>query len=125
MSIPRNPRDELAEKLADRILLDAVGSASILGDPFNAAEDAEEALLISSNLQAALKGRGRSCFMPFWTDLAPRIRSSQALSVRPFSVWRDFVRLERALLRMRSITQQRPSETMQGKGSSVFLRPYD
>lgn len=37
MSIPRNPRDELAEKLADRILLDAIGSASILGDPFNAA----------------------------------------------------------------------------------------
>lgn len=58
MSNPHNPRDELAEKLADRILLDAIGSAASSGLLLTRPEGAEGALFISDNLQAALKGRG-------------------------------------------------------------------
>lgn len=58
MSNPRNPRGELAEKLADRILLDAIGSAASSGLLLTRPEDVEGALFISDNLQAALNGRG-------------------------------------------------------------------
>ena len=58
MSSPHNPRDELAEKLADRILLDAIGSAASSGLVLTRPADAEGALFVSDNLQAALKGRG-------------------------------------------------------------------
>lgn len=71
---PRNPRDELAEKLAHRILLDAIGSAASSGLLLTRPEDVEGALFISDSLQAALKGRGRSCFMPLWMKPAPPIR---------------------------------------------------
>lgn len=58
MSNPRNPRDELAEKLAHRILLDAIGSAAPSGLLLTRPEGAEGALFISDNLQTALKGMG-------------------------------------------------------------------
>lgn len=58
MSIRRNSLDELAEKLADRILLDAIGSAASSGLLLTLPKDAEGAFFISDNLKAALKERG-------------------------------------------------------------------
>ncbi|MEE1916512.1 hypothetical protein V0R52_08915 [Pseudomonas asiatica] len=58
MSDPHNQRDGLAEKLADRILLHAIGSAACSGLLLARPENIEHARFISGNLQSALRRRG-------------------------------------------------------------------
>lgn len=58
MNIPHSSPAELAEQLADRILLDATGTAASSGLLLARPDNAEGALFISGNVQAALKGRG-------------------------------------------------------------------